>query len=291
MTPPHLLLVDDEPNIIKALQRLFFDEDYEVLSASSGEEALRILRQREVDLIIADYRMCGMNGIEFFRQARQIQPDAVRIILSGYAEIRVLTDAINEGNIYRFIFKPWNDDELRNTIQLALAQRDLVLENRNLAQELLRKNQQLEDFNRHLEQQVAQRTRELTFRNKVLSISQDILEFVPVGVIGFSDLGEVVLMNRIARQHFPVGIGKMLEEALPKELSGPCRSALVSPPATQSLAIQLHENVFQVEVHRLSSADVASGAVMLFSEVKSSEGVARALATDAGLLAEDVNSN
>src|SRR5512143_4037102 len=119
MKRPCILLVDDEPKILRAIQRLFFEDDYEVLDTSSGETALGILSNREVDLIIADYRMGGMNGIEFFRQARQIQPDAVRIILSGYAEIGVLTDAINEGNIYRFIFKPWNDDELMNTIRLA----------------------------------------------------------------------------------------------------------------------------------------------------------------------------
>lgn len=264
MNPARILLIDDEPNIIRALRRLFFDEDYQVYSASSGEEGLEILRSAEVDLIIADYRMSGMNGIEFFCHARQVQPDALRIILSGYAEIRTLTEAINEGHIYRFIFKPWNDEELKSTVQLALEQQRLRLENRGLAIELQRKNEQLHDFNRQLELQVQQRTRELLIQNQVLSVSQEILELVPVGVVGFSGDGVVVVMNRLARGHFEHGVGRMLEEVLPGDLAAHCRELSRKRMGDLSLRAEIKNQMYQVEIHHLTQAAKAHGGVLIF---------------------------
>jgi two-component system NtrC family sensor kinase len=265
MTPARLLLVDDEPNIIKSLQRLFFDEDYEVHCALSGEDGLEILQSQEVDLIIADYRMSGINGIEFFRHARHLQPDAVRIILSGFAEIRVLTDAINEGNIYRFIFKPWNDDELKNTIQLALQQQRLVLENRSLALELQRKNDQLSNFNRELEIQVQQRARELLFQNKVLRVSQEILEYVPVGVVGFSGEGIVVVMNQLARDRFAGSVGQTLEEVIPLHLAECCRDSLLARAEEVQLNATIEGSDYQVEIRQIRQTKDVHGGVLIFS--------------------------
>ena len=264
MNPARLLLIDDEPNIIKALRRLLFDEEYQLYSACSGEEGLAILESTEVDLIIADYRMSGMDGIEFFRRARKLQPDALRIILSGYAEIRVLTDAINEGNIYRFIFKPWNDDELKRTIQLALERQRLMLENRLLASELQRKNMQLHDFNRQLERQVQHRTQELLIQNQVLSVSQEILELVPVGVVGFSKEGVVVVMNQSARDHFKGGAGQILEEILPDYLVARCRELLRDPSAVLQFEAEIKERIYTVEIHPLMQAEEVHGGVLIY---------------------------
>jgi two-component system NtrC family sensor kinase len=264
MNPARILLVDDEPNIIRALRRLFFDEDYQVHSAPSGEEALELLRSNEVDLIIADYRMSGMNGIEFFRHARQIQSDAVRIILSGYAELHALTEAINEGNIYRFIFKPWNDDELKNTIQLALEQQRLMLENRSLGLELRRKNEQLHDFNRQLEFQVRQRTRELLFQNQVLSVSQEILELVPVGVVGFSSEGVIAVMNQMAQHHLPGSVGQIVEDALPAELAARCRQLLREAPQALRFRAEIQGVAYDFGIHHLTRAEKVNGGVLIF---------------------------
>jgi len=264
MNPARILLVDDEPNIIRALRRLFFDEEYQVYSASSGEEGLAILQSTEVDLIIADYRMSGMDGVEFFRRARKLQPDALRLILSGYAEVRVLTDAINEGNIYRFIFKPWNDDELKSTIQLAFEQQRLMLENRLLSGELQRKNEQLQDFNRQLERQVQQRTRELLIQNQVLSVSQEILELVPVGVVGFSRDGVVVVMNQSARGHFKGGAGQILEEVLPEDLAARCSRLLQDPSAALQFEAEIKDRIYTVEIHPLMRAEKVHGGVLIY---------------------------
>lgn len=109
-----LLFVDDEENILQSLKRLFFNADYAMFTAKSGAEGLAVLESgAPVQVIVSDYRMPGMNGVEFLRQVSRKWPDTIRIVLSGYADTPSVIGAINEGGIYKFISKPWNDDELR----------------------------------------------------------------------------------------------------------------------------------------------------------------------------------
>lgn len=137
-----ILIVDDEASILKALQRLlrvapctYGNKQFTltVVASSSPLEALQIARQEDFDLFISDYRMPEMDGIEFLKAAKAIQPDAARLILSGYADLNALVRAVNEVGIERFIGKPWNDYDLMSAIGQALAHRDLLLENRQLA--------------------------------------------------------------------------------------------------------------------------------------------------------------
>lgn len=119
MPPAHrtLLLVDDEPSMISALKRELRGEGYDILTASSGEEALQVLADTEVQVVLSDYRMPGMTGVEFLTIVRQQQPDAVRMVLSGYADIEAVTEAINRGHIYKFLNKPWDSDQLRDVVR------------------------------------------------------------------------------------------------------------------------------------------------------------------------------
>ncbi|MBU4151546.1 MAG: response regulator, partial [Proteobacteria bacterium] len=134
-----ILCVDDEKNVLRALQRLFMDEDYEILTASNGAEALELLteQQKSVQLVISDYRMPGMDGVEFLKQVNERWPATIRIVLSGYADTASVGDAINEGQIYKFIPKPWNDEELKSTISKALEVYFLRLKNERLSDELM----------------------------------------------------------------------------------------------------------------------------------------------------------
>jgi response regulator RpfG family c-di-GMP phosphodiesterase len=156
-----LLLVDDEPNVLTALQRALRADGYRFLTARGGREALDILEQESVALIISDQRMARMAGAEFLQQARKLQPDAVRIMLTGYAEPQAIVDAINKGEVYRFISKPWDDADLRLTLRRALDQYDLVMQNRALLAEVQTKNAALAELNQGLEQRVAERTAEV----------------------------------------------------------------------------------------------------------------------------------
>lgn len=132
-----LLCVDDERNVLRALERIFMDDDYEILTSSSGEEGLAILADNpDIQVVISDYRMPGMNGVEFLRQVCENHPDTVRIVLSGYADTSSVVSAINEGQIYKFVSKPWSDEDLRQTVAKAVESFAMHQQNRAMAKEL-----------------------------------------------------------------------------------------------------------------------------------------------------------
>ncbi len=128
-----VVLVDDEVNVIKALQRVLAREGWEVMAFTSAREALEQLVAMPMDLVISDYRMPEMNGVEFLQACKEEHPDALRIILSGQADIDGVMDAINNAEVYRFITKPWNNEELILTLRQALEFNRLKQENERLA--------------------------------------------------------------------------------------------------------------------------------------------------------------
>jgi len=127
-----ILIVDDEPNVISALQRTLFDEKYDIRTATSGEEALKILATCKAKLVISDERMPGMDGAEFLSIIKVRYPETVRIMLTGHASLDAAMKAVNSGEVYRFFVKPWNDLELTMAIKSAIEKYDLEAENRRL---------------------------------------------------------------------------------------------------------------------------------------------------------------
>ncbi|MBD3658379.1 MULTISPECIES: ATPase, T2SS/T4P/T4SS family [Marinobacter] len=142
--PYRLLLVDDEPHILASLRRVFQRENYELLFARSAEEAIRILESKPVELIMTDFMMPGMNGSELLREVRERWPQTIRIMLTGHANTDAVMGSIKDGAVYRFILKPWNDDDIRLTIALALEQYELIQRTRALEQENKKQNRDLE---------------------------------------------------------------------------------------------------------------------------------------------------
>jgi type II secretory ATPase GspE/PulE/Tfp pilus assembly ATPase PilB-like protein/DNA-binding response OmpR family regulator len=134
-SPYRILLVDDEPNVLSALRRVFQQENYQVVTAGNGQEALDLLRREPFHLMISDYMMPVMNGGELLRQAKALHPELIRIMLTGHADTGAIMSAINEGAVYKFILKPWNDDDLRVTVALALEQYELIGKNKKLQKE------------------------------------------------------------------------------------------------------------------------------------------------------------
>ena len=112
MSAHTVLFVDDEVNILRAVQRLMRNEPCEVATASRGAEALEILDSRSVQVVVTDQRMPEMSGVDLLSAIRDRQPDIVRMMLTGYTEMNIAVEAINRGEIYRLITKPWNDEEL-----------------------------------------------------------------------------------------------------------------------------------------------------------------------------------
>ncbi len=130
-----ILIVDDEVEILHSLRGLL-RKDFEVYTASSAAEGLEALRQHPVHAIMTDQRMPEMTGVEFLARARPAQPEAIRLIFTGYADIKAVIDAINQGNVYRYLTKPWDPDELRSVLRQACAAYEQAHESRRLLADL-----------------------------------------------------------------------------------------------------------------------------------------------------------
>jgi len=144
-----VLFVDDEADLVDTFLNNF-EDCFEVLTATSGAEALAVLRDREVAVMVTDQRMPGMHGLEVIRRGLELRPELVPIILTGFTNDRDLIDAINLRHVYRYIAKPWDPGELRHTIDGALEKHRLVLENRQLTSELKESNERLRVENAYL---------------------------------------------------------------------------------------------------------------------------------------------
>ncbi|MET1076417.1 MAG: HD domain-containing phosphohydrolase [Pseudomonas sp.] len=171
-----LLLVDDEENILNSLRRVLRGEPYDLLLANGGEPALQLMREKQVDLVISDARMPGMDGATLLSEIQQRWPDCMRILLTGYADISTTIKAINQGQIYRYISKPWNDDELRLVIRQALHYQHVERERERLERLNLEQNQRLQELNATLEQRVRDRTGELQQTADMLDLAYEELK-------------------------------------------------------------------------------------------------------------------
>ena len=171
-----LLLVDDEFNVLKSLMRLLHAHNYRLLMAASGTEALALMAREPVDLVISDMRMPHMDGAELLAKIRQQWPETMRLLLTGHADMTQTVAAINQGEIYRYIAKPWHDDELLLIVTQALEQQKLKRENARLQQLTAEQNAALREANTTLEQKVAQRTAELSQLVSFLEMTQQELK-------------------------------------------------------------------------------------------------------------------
>jgi len=144
-----ILVVDDEPDVVKSVKDLL-RMDYKVLGATRAADAVEILRGEEVHLVMTDQRMPEMTGVQFLSKVRGDYPQAIRLLFTGYADIRAVIDAINQGNVYRYITKPWDPDELQSVIREACERYDLIVERKRLFDLLQVQNRELETVNNQL---------------------------------------------------------------------------------------------------------------------------------------------
>lgn len=145
-----ILIVDDEPNVLAALARLL--KPYHLTTVASGEEALLLVKDQQYDVVIADYRMPGINGIELLILIKHLQPDAIRIVLTGYPDLENIQQAINEAEVFRFINKPWNNFEIIHAVENGLHHKRILLENKILADKVREQQLLLDEKERFIKQ-------------------------------------------------------------------------------------------------------------------------------------------
>ncbi|MFJ2320359.1 HD domain-containing phosphohydrolase [Pseudomonas sp. NPDC087817] len=173
---PKVLLVDDEESILNSLRRLLRGQPYDVLLATSGAQALEMLQTQAVDLVMSDARMPNMDGASLLALVRERHPAAVRIMLTGYADPSAIIKAINDGQIHRYISKPWNDEELLLILRQSLEHQHSEQERQRLEQVTRVQNDQLKLLNSTLEKHVAARTAELQQTADMLDLAYEELK-------------------------------------------------------------------------------------------------------------------
>ncbi len=270
-----ILCVDDERSVLKALERLFLDTDYEIITAESGEEGIATLENEPmIQLVISDYRMPKMNGVDFLRDVYRLRPDTVRIVLSGYADTAAIVEAINEGQIYKFIPKPWNDDELKVTIAKALEHYFTSQKIIQLTKELESKNKELQEINNNLEKLVEGRTFELRVRNQVLTCSQNILDSLPVGVVGIDPDDLVVQCNRRGLEMLDIQEGNILgmdrKEAFPDQINAIID--VITEKGEQTGCISANGSQVQVRGVYMKYDTGQEGVILVLNEEKGNDG-------------------
>jgi len=226
-----LLLVDDEENILSALKRLLRRDGYDILTALGAAKGLELLASHPVDVIVADQRMPGMSGVEFLRRVKILHPETVRLVLSGYTDLQAVTDAINEGAIYKFLTKPWDDGILRANIEEAFRNKEMADENRRLHTEVSLTNSQMAVVNEQLQKLLASKDLQAMRDEASLDIAQEVLQQLPWPVIGIDDEHTIALANAAAdalcAEAAPL-LGRTMEESLPPQLIAALGSSLMA---------------------------------------------------------------
>ncbi|MDQ1813444.1 EAL domain-containing protein [Massilia sp. CCM 9210] len=265
--PRTLLLVDDEQNIVSALKRLLRRDGYQILSANSGQEGLDVLAANAVDVIVSDQRMPGMIGADFLRAAKGLYPDTIRIMLSGYTELQSVTDAVNEGAIFKFLTKPWDDEQLRGHIAEAFRLKEIADDNERLNLELRTANHELAAANRRMEDVLRQKQQQITRDEISLNVARELLQFVPLAVIGLDDDGMVAFVNDAAERMFRQNgaiLGNEAEIVLPELFPDG-----LAPSGSHQ--VHINERCYQVVAHPMGANSQSRGSLITISVCEETE--------------------
>jgi response regulator RpfG family c-di-GMP phosphodiesterase len=181
-----IVFIDDEPDMLSAFRRLMRKEDLDIVVTTDPDEVFETVRSTDCAVVVSDQRMPGMQGTEVLEKVSELSEDTVRIILTGYADMEAALDAINRGAVWRFLTKPWNNDELRTTLRQAVERFSLVRENRRLQVLTEEQNAELRDLNKNLEDKVKQRTEKIRAMN---------------GELQKSFAGTISVLSRLAELH------------------------------------------------------------------------------------------
>jgi type II secretory ATPase GspE/PulE/Tfp pilus assembly ATPase PilB-like protein/FixJ family two-component response regulator len=237
-----ILFVDDEANVLKAMRRIFRQENFELLLAESGAQALALLEKHQpVHVVVSDHRMPGMAGTDLLKQIKAGYPKTIRIMLTGYADTDAVMGAVNEGAVYKFITKPWNDDDLRLTVGLALEQYDLIRENTSLKKQAETHKKELKQLSRFVNAHRSQLGNILVKAGlidqatleKALSIQSKSNTILPKILVNLGAIDERTILkaiekntavNRVAPADFQVP--EVLASLIPKEI---CEKNILLP--------------------------------------------------------------
>ena len=263
-----ILFVDDEKNVLNALKRLLRKEEYRILTALSGKDALKLMEKESVSTVVSDHRMPEMSGIDFLARVKMDYPDVIRIILTGYTEVNAITESVNQGHIYKFFLKPWDDNHLKLELRQALEQYWLIKSNKSLHEKVFEKNKELEEINENLEFLVKERTVDLEVQNQALELSRAILDDLPIPVIGVSVEGMIVFINSkvhlLASGNDMIELGKNILAYFPIDVKEQILEPILSGNPCFVEDYSFNENSYDIDMVPLSGSFTGKGVVLSF---------------------------
>lgn len=248
----HLLLLDDEPNILRSLRRVFRAQPWTVHTATTPDEAFELLARHPVGVVMSDQRMPLMRGTDFLARVKQLYPDTVRIVLSGYTELQSVTEAINEGAIYKFLTKPWNDQHLNDEIAQAFCHYEVVAESQSL-------QQRLRESNKLLEARLQKNESRLQCEEAALDVTHEALGVVPVPILGVDASGMIAISNAAADSLLGEGssvVGEHVSDVLPAEFT------LDEASRSASRTVRIADVTYEMRCNGLGPASRGMGTVI-----------------------------
>jgi diguanylate cyclase (GGDEF)-like protein len=270
-----LLLLDDEANILASLKRLLRRDGYNILAAGNSTQAFALLAAHPVGVVVSDQRMPDMTGTEFLSRVKELYPDTVRMVLSGYTDLQSVIEAINEGSIYRFLTKPWDDDRLRAAIRDAFRQQELSQENALLNRQNRENLARLREMNEMLESLLRQKSDRIARNEALIGAAQEAFFHVPVPLVGVDDDGMIVLANGRALELWPEALpGSDLAQALPAALADRLLSEAAVP-----LPLQIGAQRYLGQRQRIDSRSGGTGWLLTFLPLSPADAGATAART------------
>jgi CheY-like chemotaxis protein len=214
--------------------------------------------------------MPGMSGTEFLAGVKEQYPEAIRIILTGYTEVDSITESINKGHMYKFLLKPWNDQNLKLEVKQALEQYDLVQANKHLHEQVFQQNEELMRINENLEELVQKRTKDLEIHNRALEFSRAVLQDLPLPIVGVSVDGTMVLMNHAAQNLSRQGIemGGELVDCFSGDVQEKVSVALATNVAQILNDYKLPGKAYDIDFTPLSEPFRGKGVIMILKQVE-----------------------
>ncbi|MCL5265461.1 MAG: response regulator [Chloroflexi bacterium] len=270
-----IVLVDDEQNIINSLQRLLRREGYQIVTSTSGQQALDLLDQLakhggSASVIVSDFRMPGMDGVKLLSLVREQFPETVRIILSGYADAETVQSAINEGQVYKFIAKPWDDDELKELVRSSTKQFETIANARTVlgrASALQKEAERVgltlfpsppNEEDGELDQSISSSEPPSENDNSTFSVWQQVVSNLPAAVIGVDRDGLVAMANPYVQRLLGIDrrtiLGSSFSDSLPSQLVDLVREAAGADSGRSMARVIVHGRSVKVECVPLTPA-------------------------------------
>ncbi|MGL1893079.1 MAG: response regulator [Spirochaetaceae bacterium] len=238
-----ILFVDDEKEILSSIKRQFRKEKFTIDTCNSGNEALELLKAGNYKVILSDERMPEMNGLELMKQVKTLYPATIRIILSGYADSETIINAINQGEIFRFISKPWNYDEMLDCINQAIGKWESEVKKKKYIEQILEENRRLK--------------MKLSFRDSSLVLDKQVIDEVNISIIAINEKGIIDNFNKYAKEELEKNfvIGDHITTIISKEMYKNIESGAHNNADQKDFELKISEHNYVIFIRLLRPSD------------------------------------